>query len=247
MVVGTPGRLLDLIRRRALELGKVKTAVIDEADKMLEMGFMREMRDILSQLPFVRQTSLWSATITDDILEIATRYMRHPRRVMVSREEIAQENVEQYVLQVSEENRVASLYGILNKVEVDRGFIFCNTRERVEEVTDALQKEGYLVEALHGGFTQTQRDQAFIKLQKRQVRFLVSTDVASRGLDIKGVTHIINYEVPEDPEIYFHRIGRTARIGESGVAITLISEAEMPYWGEIREMTRTPIKEYFLG
>ena len=247
VVVGTPGRLLDLIRRRALELGKVKTAVIDEADKMLEMGFMREMRDILSQLPFVRQTSLWSATITDDILEIATRYMRHPRRVMVSREEIAQENVEQYVLQVSEENRVSSLFGILNKVEVDRGFIFCNTRERVEEVTDALQKEGYLVEALHGGFTQTQRDQAFIKLQKRQVRFLVSTDVASRGLDIKGITHIINYEVPEDPEIYFHRIGRTARIGESGVAITLISEEEMPYWGEIREMTRTPIKEYSLG
>ena len=128
-----------------------------------------------------------------------------------------------------------------------RGIIFCNTRERVEEVTEALLKEGYLVEALHGGFTQTQRDQAFTKLQKRQVRFLVSTDVASRGLDIKGITHIINYEVPEDSEVYYHRIGRTARFGESGKAITLVSETEKPYWEIIREMTHTSIKRYVLG
>jgi ATP-dependent RNA helicase DeaD len=173
--------------------------------------------------------------------------MRHPRKVIVSREEIAQENVEQYMLPVHGEERIRSLFMVLNRVEVDRGFIFCNTRERVEEVTEALQKEGYLVEALHGGFTQTQRDQAFTKLQKRQVRFLVSTDVASRGLDIKGVSHIINYEVPEDPEVYYHRIGRTARIGERGKAITLVSESEESIWGEIRDMTGTPIREYVLG
>ena len=243
IVVGTPGRLLDLIRIRALDLSKVKAAVIDEADKMLEMGFMREMRDILSQLPFVRQTSLWSATITDDILEISTRYMRHPRRVMVSKEEIAQENVEQYLLEVSDEDRISSLYKLLDKIDVDRGFIFCNTREKVEDVTNALLKERYLVEALHGGFTQAQRDQAFTRLQKRQVRFLVSTDVASRGLDIKGITHIINYEVPEDPEVYFHRIGRTARIGEIGEAITLVSEREMYYLQDIKEMTKTEMKK----
>ena len=243
IVVGTPGRLLDLIRRKALRLGKVKTVVIDEADKMLEMGFMREMRDILSQVPFVRQTSLWSATITDDILEIATRYMRHPRRVMVSKDEIAQINVEQYVLEVSDEDRISSLYRILNKIEVDRGFIFCNTRERVEEVTEALKKEGYPVEALHGGFTQIERGQALTRLQKRQVRFLVSTDVASRGLDIKGISHIINYEVPEDPEVYFHRIGRTARIGEIGESITLVSEREMNYLHDIKEMTNTEMKK----
>jgi ATP-dependent RNA helicase DeaD len=247
IVVGTPGRLLDLTRKKkALNLGGVKVAVIDEADKMLEMGFIREMRDILSQLPFVRQTSLWSATITDDILEISTRYMRHPRKVIVSREEIAQENVEQYMVSVSDENRVASLLKILNKVDVDRGFIFCNTRETVDTLTETIQKEGYLVEAIHGGFNQTQRDQAFTKLQKRQVRFLISTDVASRGLDIKGISHIINYEVPEDPEVYYHRIGRTARIGAEGKSITLVSEAELPYWEEVREMTGTPIKEYSL-
>ena len=219
-------------------------AVVDEADKMLELGFIREVRDILSKLPFVRQTSLWSATITEDLLEIATRYMRHPRKVIVSSDEIAQENIEQYFLDVTDENRVDSLYKILNNVEVDRGFIFCNTRETVDQLVELIQEEGYLVEALHGGFTQTQRDQAYTKLLKRQVRFLVSTDVASRGIDIKGVTHIINYEVPEDPEVYYHRIGRTARIGEAGKAITLVSESEMKYWEKIREMTGTTLLEY---
>jgi ATP-dependent RNA helicase DeaD len=247
IIVATPGRLLDLIyRRRAIDLGTVKVAVLDEADKMLEMGFIREVKDILSKLPFVRQTSLWSATISDEILEISTRYMRHPRKVIVSRDEIAQENVEQYYLPVTDENRLSSLYKILNKVDVDRGFIFCNTRETVDQIVEQIQTEGYLVEALHGGYTQTQREQAFTKLLKRQVRFLVSTDIASRGIDIKGVTHIINYEVPEDAEIYYHRIGRTARIGETGKAITLVSEPELKYWEEIREMTNTPISEYIV-
>jgi ATP-dependent RNA helicase DeaD len=245
IVVGTPGRLLDLVwKKRMLNLGDVRVAVIDEADKMLEMGFIREMQDILSQLPFVRQTSLWSATISDDILSISTRYMRHPSKVIVSKEEIVQENVKQYMITVSDEEREATLFKILNKEKVDRGFIFCNTRDTVEELNETLQSEEYLVDALHGGFTQMQRDQAFTKLQKRQVRFLISTDLASRGLDIKGVTHIINYDVPEDPEVYYHRIGRTARIGEYGKTITLVSESEQSYWAKVREMTKTQIREY---
>ena len=245
IIVATPGRLLDLIyRKRAVNLGTVKVAVVDEADKMLELGFIREVRDILSKLPFVRQTSLWSATITEDILEISTRYMRHPRKVMVSSDEIAQENVTQYYLPVEDETRITSLYKILDNVEVDRGFIFCNTRETVDQLLEKLQEEGYRVEALHGGYTQTQRDQAFTKLLKRQVRFLVSTDVASRGIDIKGVTHIINYEVPEDAEVYYHRIGRTARSGETGKSITLVSESEAKYWEKVREMTGTMLHEY---
>jgi ATP-dependent RNA helicase DeaD len=245
IIVATPGRLLDLIwRKKVADLSRVKIAVIDEADKMMEMGFMKEVRDILSQLPFVRQTSLWSATISDDILHISTRYMRHPRKVIVSKKEIAQENVQQYMLIVKEENREKILFNILDSLEVDRGLIFCNTRESVEVLAKALQKEGYLVEALHGGFNQDQRDQAFTKLLKRQVRFLVSTDVASRGLDIKGITHIINYEVPEDPEVYFHRIGRTARQGRKGKSISFVSEKEQVYWEAIREMTSTLTLEY---
>ncbi len=245
IIVATPGRLLDLIyRRHAVNLGTVKVAVIDEADKMLELGFIREVQDILSKLPFVRQTSLWSATITEDILEISTRYMRHPRKVLVSSDEIVQENVTQYYLEVEDETRAESLYRILDNVEVDRGFIFCNTRETVDHLVEKLLEERYPVMALHGGFTQTQREQAFTKLLKRQVRFLVSTDIASRGIDIKGITHIINYEVPEDPEVYYHRIGRTARSGESGKSITLVSDSEQEYWERVREMTGTMLLEY---
>jgi ATP-dependent RNA helicase DeaD len=247
VIVATPGRLLDLLRQRTtLDLGNVKVSVIDEADKMLEMGFIKEVRDILSKLPYVRQTSLWSATITDDILEISTRYMRHPRKVIVSKGEIAQENVDQYIVWVNEDDRLNVLFKILNRIDVDRGFIFCNTRESVEELAEHLKKEGYLIEALHGGFTQVQRDQAFMKLLKRQVRFLVATDLASRGIDIKGITHIINYEVPENPEIYFHRIGRTARMGEAGKAITLVSNDDLSFWEEIKKMTETSIKTMIL-
>jgi len=245
IIVATPGRLLDLIyRRRCVDLGRVKVAVVDEVDKMLEMGFIKEVKDILSKLPFTRQTSMWSATISSEVKEIATRYMRHPRKISVSENDISQKNVDQYYVRVSEDNRVNTLYSILNSAEVDRGFIFCNTRESVERLVEEVKAQGYLVESLHGGYIQKERNQAYTKLLKRQVRFLVSTDIASRGIDIKGITHVINYEVPEDPEVYFHRVGRTGRIRKKGVAITLVSESELKYWEKIKEMTPTSIKEY---
>lgn len=245
VVVGTPGRTLDLIRKRnVLDVKNVKYAVIDEADKMLEMGFMDEMRHILSQLPFVRQTSLWSATISDEIISVSTRYMRNPRKILVSKDEIAQTMVHQYIHEVTDETRDEELYNILNSLETDRGLIFCNTRYMVEELTEKLQNENYKVEPLHGRYTQQQRDAAVMKLLKRQARYLVTTDVASRGLDIKGLTHVINYEVPEDAEVYFHRIGRTGRTGESGVAITLVSEREELSLFDIEDMTETEMEKW---
>ncbi len=245
VIVATPGRLLDLIRKRGVvDLRNSKVAVIDEADKMLEMGFMREVKGILSALPFVRQTSLWSATISQDIIDISFRHMRHPRKVMVSSDEIAQTNVNQFYVEVDEDTRYSKLVELLNELEVDRGLIFCNRRDTVDQLSEKLKQERYLVEPLHGGFTQIQRDIAITKLLKRQVKYLVSTDVASRGLDIKGLTHIINYEVPEDPEVYFHRIGRTARKGEDGVSITLVSEREEEYLFDIKQMTSTEMAEW---
>ena len=245
VIVATPGRLLDLIRKRGVvDLRNSKVAVIDEADKMLEMGFMREVKGILSALPFVRQTSLWSATIGQDIIDIAFRHMRHPRKVMVSSDEIAQTNVNQFYVEVDEDTRDSKLVELLNELEVDRGLIFCNRRDTVDQLSEKLKQERYLVEPLHGGFTQIQRDIAITKLLKRQVKYLVSTDVASRGLDIKGLTHIINYEVPEDPEVYFHRIGRTARKGEKGISITLVSEREEEYLFDIKQMTSTEMAEW---
>lgn len=245
VIVATPGRLLDLMRKRNIvDVRNVKYAVIDEADKMLEMGFMKEMGHILSQLPFVRQTSMWSATISEEILGMSMRYMRNPRKVLVSKDEVAQQNVNQFYIEVTDENRNETLFDLLDKLEVDRGLIFCNTRYKVEEVAQQLKDEGYLVEALHGRFTQTQREQAVTKLLKRQARYLVSTDVASRGLDIRSLTHVINYEVPEDAEVYFHRIGRTARKGEEGTAVTLVSEREEKYIQDIRDMTSTEMMRW---
>ena len=245
VIIATPGRLLDLIRKRgAMNLSHAKVVVIDEADKMLEMGFMKDVTGILSALPFVRQTSLWSATIGEDIINVSFRHMRQPRKVLVSKDEIAQTNVNQFYIEVDDENRDSKLFQLLDELEVDRGLIFCNRRNTVDRLAEKLIKERYLVEPLHGRFTQTQREIAVTKLLKRQAKFLVSTDVASRGLDIKGLTHIINYEVPEDPEVYFHRIGRTARKGESGISITLVSEREEEYLFDIKQMTKTEMAEW---
>jgi ATP-dependent RNA helicase DeaD len=245
VIVGTPGRLVDLLRKRnLLNIKNVKYAVIDEADKMLEMGFIDEMRHIMSQLPFVRQTSLWSATISEEIISVSTRYMRNPRKILVSKDEIAQTLVHQYIHEVTDESRDEELYKILDSLETDRGLIFCNTRYMVEELNEKLQAERYKVEPLHGRYTQTQRETAVMKLLKRQAKYLVTTDIASRGLDIKGLTHVINYEVPEDAEVYFHRIGRTGRTGENGVSITLVSEREESSLFDIKQMTETEMEEW---
>ena len=243
VVVGTPGRIIDLMRRKALDLSRVRVVAVDEADKMLELGFIRDVEWILGATPFVRQTSLWSATLSPEVLHLSVRYMRHPRKVLVSRDEVAQINVAQYYVSV-EGSRVERLYGVLNALDAKRGIIFCNTRETVDELAVTLKREGYLVEALHGGFTQSQRNVVFRDYKLGKIRYVVATDVASRGLDIRGITHIINYEVPEDPEVYFHRIGRTARKGEKGVSITLVSPEEASLWERVRDMTETEVTEW---
>lgn len=243
IAVGTPGRMIELIWRKALDLSRVRVVAVDEADKMLELGFIGDVERVLGETPYVRQTSLWSATLSPEVLHLSVRYMRHPRKVIVSRDEVAQINVAQYYAPV-EGNRVERLYGVLDSIDTKRGIIFCNTRDTVDELAEALRKGGYLVEALHGGYTQSQRNTVFRDYKLGKIRYVVATDVASRGLDIRGVTHIINYEVPEDPEVYFHRIGRTARKGERGVSITLVSPEEASLWMRVREMTETEVTEW---
>jgi ATP-dependent RNA helicase DeaD len=243
IAVGTPGRMIDLIWRKALDLSRVRVVAVDEADKMLELGFIGDVERVLSETPYVRQTSLWSATLSPEVLHLSVRYMRHPRKVLMSRDEVAQINVAQYIAPV-EENRVERLYGVLDAIDARRGIIFCNTRESVDELAETLKREGYLVEALHGGYTQSQRNTVYRDYKLGKIRYVVATDVASRGLDIRGVTHIINYEVPEDPEVYYHRIGRTARKGETGISITLVSPEEASLWERVREMTETKVAEW---
>ncbi|MCW4049859.1 MAG: DEAD/DEAH box helicase [Candidatus Bathyarchaeota archaeon] len=248
VIVGTPGRIIDLIKkRRALDLSRVKTVVLDEADKMLEMGFIRDIEYILSKTPYVRQTSLWSATLSPAVLSLSTRYMRHPRKVLVSRDEVAQINVDQYYVDVEVETKLETLYDLLNNLDADRAIIFCNTRESTEALAETLISEGYRVGVLHGRFTQKEREDVVREFKLRRVKYLVSTDVASRGLDISGITHIINYEVPEDSEVYFHRIGRTARMGETGVSITFVTPEDDTYFDKVMDMTKTEIKHMTIG
>jgi ATP-dependent RNA helicase DeaD len=219
-------------------LSSIKVVVIDEADKMLEMGFIGAIDSIISRTPYVRQTSLWSATLNEEVLSLTTRYMRHPQKVIISSDEVAQENVEQYIIPV-EEDKLSVLYKLLNNLKVVRGIIFLNTREATYKLTEILKKEGYLVEGIHGGYTQAQRDQVLEDFKLNKFNWLVSTDIASRGLDIPGIDYVINYDVPEDPEIYFHRIGRTARKGETGISYTLMYPKDKAYWERIMQMTET--------
>ncbi|OGD44561.1 hypothetical protein A3K69_03245 [Candidatus Bathyarchaeota archaeon RBG_16_57_9] len=243
VLVGTPGRLIDLLKRRDLDLRAVKVAVVDEADKLLEMGFIDDVRFILSRAPFLRQTSMWSATLSDEIVGHARRFMRSPVEVRLSKDDVAQPLVEQFYLRVDPEHKIDVLLELLRDRRIDQAIIFCNTRESTDDLAQRLAEAGVPVEALHGRHSQSKRDEVMSAFKLRSLRYIVATDVAGRGLDIQGVSHIINYEVPHDPEVYFHRVGRTGRMKQTGVSFTLVSEDELAYLNEITAMTNVEVKE----
>lgn len=233
VVVGTPGRILDHLGRRTLDLSGVQLLVLDEADMMLDMGFLPDIRRILRQCPTDRQTMLFSATIPDDIRRISQEYMRDPESISVVPETLTLEDTEQIFYEVPEEEKIDALMRLLDyEGEEDSVIIFCRTRRNVDKLTRKLKSRGYDVEGLHGDLTQQQRDQIMQGFREQKFAYLVATDVASRGLDISHVTRVINFHIPQDPEAYVHRIGRTGRMGRSGVAITFVTPAE--YWDLLR-------------
>ena len=243
IVVGTPGRIIDLIERRVLNLSSVKVVVLDEADRMLDMGFIEDIELILSRTPKDRQTSLFSATIDQSVMKIANKYMRNPLKILVSKDEIALTQMKQFYTVVNQHSKFDALFNILSRDEVDKAIIFCRTRRETSRISDQLNRKGLRVQALHAGFTQAQRDRAISDFRCGRLNLLVATDVAARGLDIQGITHIINYDVPMDAPVYFHRIGRTARKGDEGTAITLVSYGEMSDFNNIKALTKTKIEE----
>jgi ATP-dependent RNA helicase DeaD len=243
IVVGTPGRLIDLLERRVLDLASVKFVVLDEADRMLDMGFIDDINYILSRTPTNRQTSLFSATIDETVMRVCNRYMRNPSKILVSKDEIALTQMKQYFTVVNQTAKFEALCKILREDHVDKAIIFCRTRRDTSRLTDQLRRRGFRAEALHAGFTQSQRDRAINDFRSNRLNLLVATDVAARGLDIQGITHIINYDVPMDPPVYFHRIGRTARMGGEGTAITLVSYGELSNFNSIKALTKTSIEE----
>ncbi len=243
IVVGTPGRLIDLMERRVLNLASVRIVVLDEADRMLDMGFIEDIEYILSKTPRDRQTSLFSATIDDSVVRLSNKYLKNPQKILVSKDEIALTQMKQLYTVINQNGKLSVLCDILHDDRVDKAIIFCRTRRETSRLSDQLYRKGHRVQALHAGFTQAQRDRAINDFRSGRINLLVATDVAARGLDIEGITHIINYDVPMDPPVYFHRIGRTARKGEEGTAITLVSYGEMSDFNNIKALTKTKIEE----
>jgi ATP-dependent RNA helicase DeaD len=243
IVVGTPGRLIDLMERRVLNLASVRFVVLDEADRMLDMGFIDDIEFILSKTPRDRQTALFSATIDESVMRLSNKYMKNPQKILVSKDEIALTQMKQYYAVMNQGGKLNALCDILQDDRVEKAIIFCRTRHETSRLADQLYKRGFRTQVLHAGFTQAQRDRSINEFKHGRRNLLCATDVAARGLDIEGITHIINYDVPNDPPVYFHRIGRTARKGDEGTAITLVSYGEMSNFNSIKALTKTKIEE----
>lgn len=244
VVVATPGRALDHLRRGTLDLGGVVAVVLDEADEMLDMGFADEIEEILRSAPATRQTALFSATMAARIARIADRHLRDPVRVLVAQEVAAAgeiPKVRQTAYIVSRAQKVQALERVLDLEAPTLALIFCRTRHEVDSLAESLGGRGYRVQALHGGLTQDQRDRVMKRTRAGTVDLLVATDVAARGLDIEQITHVVNYNVPESPAGYVHRIGRTGRAGREGVAITFAEPREHRMLKNIESLTRQRI------
>jgi ATP-dependent RNA helicase DeaD len=243
IVVGTPGRVIDLMERQTLNLSHVRILVLDEADRMLDMGFIEDIDYILRKLPTNRQTSLFSATIDNTVMSVCNRYMRNPEQILVSKDEIALTQINQYYVVVNPANKFETLCNILEENHIGRAIVFCRTRGDTSRIADKLRERNYDAKALHAGFTQAQRDFVTNTFRQGRLRLLIATDVAARGLDIEGITHIINYDVPSEAPVYFHRIGRTARMVKEGTAITLVGYGELTELENIRALTKTTMEE----
>ncbi len=243
IVVGTPGRTIDHLRRGTLNLSSTKVVVLDEADRMLDMGFIDDINYILSKVPEDRQLSLFSATIDKSVMNMCHRYMKNPQKILVSKDEIALEQLNQYYMVVNPRNKLEYLLNLMKTNNIEKGIIFCNTRRGTDWLANKLRRQGYDANSLHGGFTQAQRDRVSNSFRNGTLKLLIATDVAARGLDIKGITHIINYDIPADAPVYFHRIGRTARMGNDGTAISLVGYGEIPDLNKIKTLTKTNIEE----
>lgn len=244
VIVATPGRALDLIKQGKLPLDSVSTVVLDEADEMLNMGFAEDMDAILSQTPQDRQTMLFSATMPPRIEEIAKRHLRKPARIQVAKEvpvggEAAR--VRQTAYHVTRDNRTRALCRVLDLEQPTSAIIFVRTRSDADELVDVLNKRGFKPMALHGGLSQPQRDQVMGRFRSGTADLLVATDIAARGLDIAHLSHVINYDVPADPDQYVHRIGRVGRAGRTGVAITFVTSREQSGLTQIERVTKQKI------
>ena len=262
IVVGTPGRLIDHLNRGTLSLKDVAIVVLDEADEMLDMGFIEDIERILRMTSGSRQTMLYSATMPPEIIKVAKKYMKDPLKVAINVKDIVAPKIKQVFYEVLERDKMEVLTRLLDVEAPELTLIFCHTKRDVDEVSSRLQQLGYNAGALHGDFTQSHREDIMSKFKGEDIDILVATDVAGRGIDVENISHVINYSIPQNPEGYIHRIGRTGRAGRSGIAVTFVtpreyrqlqiiektaktklSRKEIPTASEVRKARRRIIKE----
>ncbi|SKA12442.1 ATP-dependent RNA helicase DeaD [Pilibacter termitis] len=238
IVVGTPGRLLDHINRRTLKLETVQTLVLDEADEMLNMGFLEDIEAIISKVPEHRQTLLYSATMPDAIKRIGVKFMKDPQHVKIKAKEMTADLIDQYYIRAKEYEKFDIMTRLLDVQQPELTIVFGRTKRRVDELSRGLEARGYRAEGIHGDLTQQKRMSTLRAFKSGELDILVATDVAARGLDISGVTHVYNYDIPQDPESYVHRIGRTGRAGKDGISVTFVTPNEIGYLHTIENLTK---------
>ncbi|AGK54356.1 DEAD/DEAH box helicase [Bacillus sp. 1NLA3E] len=241
IIAATPGRLMDHIDRKTIRLQNIHTVVLDEADEMLNMGFIEDIEKILSGIPSERQTLLFSATMPHRIKTLAEKFMKNPELVKVQAKEMTVGNIEQHYLEVQEKQKFDVLCSLLDIQSPELAIVFGRTKKRVDELVEGLIKRGYSAEGIHGDIPQTKRDQVIRRFKEQTIDIMVATDVAARGLDISGVSHVYNFDIPQDPESYVHRIGRTGRAGNKGLAVTFVSPREIDHLRVIENLTKRKI------
>ena len=237
IVVGTPGRTLDLIKRNVLKVGAIRWMVLDEADEMLNMGFREELDDILSVTPDEKQVLLFSATMPDGVRQIAGNYMNSPKEILAGKKNKGAENVEHHVYHVKNVHRFQALKRLIDIQPDLYGIVFCRTRQETKDLAEKLTQEGYNSDALHGDLSQAQRDQVMKKFRNRNLQVLVATDVAARGIDVNDLTHVLNFSLPDDPEVYIHRSGRTGRAGKTGISVTFAGPRDVYTIQKLEKLT----------
>ncbi len=245
ILVGTPGRLLDHLKRKTIDLENVNTIVLDEADEMLDMGFIQDIESILSYVKNRKQTLLFSATMPKPILNISEKFMNNPEIVRIKTKELTADLIDQYFVRAKDSEKFDIMCRLIDVESPDLAVVFVRTKRRVDEVTRGLQARGYNAAGIHGDLSQARRLTVLKRFRAGKLDILVATDVAARGLDISGVTHVYNYDIPQDPDSYVHRIGRTGRAGQNGSSITFVTPNEIGYMRTIEQLTKkkmTPLR-----
>ena len=243
IIVATPGRLLDHVRRGTVDLSQISFLVLDEADQMLHIGFLPEVEDILRELPETRQTLLFSATISEDVRKLAEKHMNKPSYIQVEKKQGAADSVEQLAIQLTDRAKQAKIVELIKEEQPFMAVIFCRTKRRVSRLLEILKEKGFSVDELHGDLSQAKRERVMKRFRSAELQLLIATDVAARGLDVEGVTHVFNYDIPEDAESYVHRIGRTGRAGMEGKAITFYAPKDKALFESIEKELSLSVKK----